>query len=211
MRRLPLLLIPAVLLAQGTVPKAKPEDYEVHGQAKSAAVGAEYMVHSFEGQGVTYLAPEYLVVEVALYPPRGETIEVSTGAFGLRVNGKKTMMAAPVNLVEASLKHPEWRAPPRLEAGAGVNDSTVILGAPRPTQGPYPSPTPKPPPQPDGDPYGVAKAPRPAVEEVLAATALPEGKAHAPVSGFVYFPYNGKASGIKTVELLFEDAAMKLK
>ena len=31
----------------GTVPKQKPEDYDAHAQARDAAVGAEFMVHSF--------------------------------------------------------------------------------------------------------------------------------------------------------------------
>jgi len=31
------------------------------------------------------------------------------------------------------------------------------------------------------------------------------------VSGFLYFPYEGKASGLKSIDLLFQDAVMKLK
>ena len=48
-------------------------------------------------------------------------------------------------------------------------------------------------------------------EEVLVRTALPEDAHRGPVSGFLYFPYTGKVSGLKSVELLFQDAVMKLR
>jgi hypothetical protein len=48
-------------------------------------------------------------------------------------------------------------------------------------------------------------------EELLVRTALPEDAHRGPVSGFLYFPYVGKASGLKSVELLFQDVVMKLK
>ncbi|MGO9257683.1 MAG: hypothetical protein ACLQU1_15430 [Bryobacteraceae bacterium] len=212
-----IFLCASVLLAQGgTDPKPKPEDYEAHGQAKSAAIGAEFMVHSFSGRGMTYLAPDYLVVEVALYPPKGSEIEVHAGAFALRLNGKKTPLTpAGIEMVQASLQHPEWRETPRLEAGAGIGDAGVILGAPRPAQVPgQPPRTGQPlPAPPDADPgvAGVPRTPPVTAAELLVQTALQEGKHHLPASGFLFFPYRGKAGSLKTVELLFEDAAVKLR
>jgi hypothetical protein len=205
------------LLAQGgTEPKPKPEDYEAHGQAQTAAIGAEFMVHSFSGRGMTYLAPDFLVVEVALYPPKGSEIEVQAAAFALRLNGKKIpLMPAGIEMVRASLQHPEWQQGPRLEAGAGIGDSSVILGAPRPAQIPgQPPRTGQPlpaPPETDPGVGGVPRTPPVTAEELLMQTALPEGKHHLPVSGFLFFPYRGKAGSVKTVELLFEDAVVKLR
>jgi len=45
----------------------------------------------------------------------------------------------------------------------------------------------------------------------LIRTALPEDPHPGAVSGFIYFPYGGKASGLKSIELLFQDAVLKLK
>ena len=87
------LLSSAPLLAQaiGTEPKPTPEEYDVHGQTKSAAVGAEYMVHSFSGEGRMFLARDYLVVEVALFPPKRQEVNVRPFAFSLRIEGKKSL------------------------------------------------------------------------------------------------------------------------
>src|ERR1051325_6689403 len=54
----------------GTQPKPKAEDYEVHAKAGDVAIGAEFMVHSFSGDGVTYIAKDFLVVQIALYLPK---------------------------------------------------------------------------------------------------------------------------------------------
>jgi hypothetical protein len=43
------------------------------------------------------------------------------------------------------------------------------------------------------------------------STAPPEVAHRGAVSGFLYFPYQGKASGLKSIDLLFQDAVMKLK
>lgn len=205
------------LLAQGgTDPKPKPEDYEAHGQARGVTLGAEFMIHSFEGHGVTYLAPDYLVVEVALYPAKGREVDVQPAAFALRLDGKKTLTPASLSLVSSTLQHPEWRSRPQLEAGAGLGNDGVVLGAPRPTPipgQPTRTNTPVPAPGSDEDPLGAGapRAPRITAGELLTQTALPEGKQHGPVSGYLYFPYRGKAGSLKSVELLFEDGAVKLR
>ena len=214
MRLALILLCAAALFGQGgTDPKPKPEDYEEHAQAGSAALGAEYMVHSFAGQGITYLAPDFLVVEVALYPAKGSELEVQAGAFSLRLNGKKLLSPAAVSSVASSLQHPEWRERPRLEAGAGTNGGGVLLGGPRTQPVPGRPPVNTPVPGPDGNPAagGVTRAPRVTAQELLLQTALPEGKHHAAVSGFIYFPYQGKAGSLKSVELLYDDAVVKLR
>ena len=202
------------LFAQGgTEPKPKPEDYEVHGHARGAALGAEFMVHSFSGTGVTYLAPEYLVVEVALYPPKGTEIDVQPGAFALRLNGRKPLAPAGIGMVAASLGHPEWRQTPHLEAGAGTDGGAVVLGAPPPPSIPGRTSAPPRVPGPEQNPAagGVTPAPRTTAEELLQETALPQGKFHSAVSGYLYFPFRGKTSSLKTVELLFESTVLQLR
>lgn len=46
---------------------------------------------------------------------------------------------------------------------------------------------------------------------MIVKTAFPEGEFRGAVSGYVYFPFTGKASKIKSVELLYGDARLKLK
>jgi hypothetical protein len=215
--RFPLLVCCASLaLAQGgTEPKPKAEDYDVHAQSKDIAIGAEFMIHSFSGQGQTYITKDFLVVEVALYPPKDQNVTVNEGAFALRINGKKQVLVpvAP-SMVASSLQHPEWQTGPRLEAGGGMGNTGVILGRPAPTQVPggQPPPQSRVPrvPGPDNS-GGIEPERRVTAPELLAQTALPEGPHRGPVSGFLYFPYRGKTTSIKSLELLYEDAVLRLR
>lgn len=208
--RWPLLLFClSGLFAQGTDPKSKAEDYEAHGQSKGIAIGAEFMLHSFSGQGTSYIAPDYLVVEVALYPPKGEEIELHAAAFSLRLNGKRNLLTpVTADVVKGSLERPEWQQSPHLDAAAGVGNATVILAGPHPGQTPRTG-TPYPVPRPgDGD---VPRTPPVKAEDLVTATALPEGRFRAPASGYIYFPYTGRVHSLKTVELMFEDTVVKLR
>jgi hypothetical protein len=48
-------------------------------------------------------------------------------------------------------------------------------------------------------------------EVIAVETALVEGPHHAAFSGFLYFSYRGKPGSVKTLELLYQDAVLKLK
>src|SRR5512141_98224 len=74
--------------AEGTTPKASAAEYPVHARSGNLAIGAEYLVHSFGSGEQMYLAENYLVVEVALFPAKGESVTAGAGKFALRVNGK---------------------------------------------------------------------------------------------------------------------------
>ncbi len=207
MARTVILLVAAAgaLAGQGgTLPKTRAEDYPVHGAAGKLGIGADYTVHSFSGRGRMFVAEAYLVVEVALYGPRGEEAMVSGSRWSLRVNGKKQALAPqPPQFVAASFKYPDWERTRRLEAQAGP----VILGRPVPVERFPGDPTarrrlPPPPRAPEPqDPGGAEKTPEPKAEEVVLETALPEGTQRLPVSGYLYFAYKGK---VKSVELIYE-------
>jgi hypothetical protein len=207
----------ALAFGQGTEPKPKPEDYDAHAGARTVAIGAEFMVHSFSRGQESFLANNYLVVEVAIYPPKGETIDLHDGQFSLRINGKKPPLPPQSpSMVAASLQHPEWEQPgPRIEAGAGAGNTGVIFGAPPRNTNPFPGSNPpgsRPPmPAPRDPGAGLPKAPPETADAVLMETALPEGPHHAAISGFLYFPYRGKISSLKTLELLYDDAVLKLR
>jgi len=215
-----LLLIATAAFAQ-TEHKPKAEDYPVHVQAmvfaKPVQVGAEYMVHSFSAGEESYIAPGFLVVEVALYPAPGESLQVSLSQFQLRVNGKKQpLIAQQPQLVASTLSHPDWQSGPRLQAGAGMGGMGVGLGRPRPPSVPEQPPitgttTRQPPGAPQDNPSGMDPRPRIKPEELAVRTALPEGESAKPVSGFLYFSYKGKVSSIKSLELLYADAVIRLR
>src|SRR2546429_9948229 len=80
------MLIPGALAAEGAGPKPKAADYPAHAAVGGLEIGAEYMVHSFSGRGQTFIAKDYLVVEVALYTRGADRLELSPGQFTLRLN-----------------------------------------------------------------------------------------------------------------------------
>jgi hypothetical protein len=218
MRWILLVLCAAAAFAQGTEPKAKPGDYPVHAEAGGVGLGAEFMVHSFSRGEESYIAEYYLVVEVALFPPKGKTLQVNLGEFTLRVNGRKRVLVpqAP-QMAATSLRHPEWQTGQSIQAGAGIGDVGVTVGGPPVNRNPFPgappvSRLPNPPRAPDPNtPPGVEPRARVQADELLVQTALSEGECHGPVSGFLYFPYQGKTKSIKSVDLLYGDAVLKLR
>jgi len=205
----------ALTYAQGTTPKPRAAEYPVHGEAGPVAIGAEYMVHSFGSGEQMYVVENFLVVEVALYPPKGETFTIDQTQFTLHVNGKKAaIIPQPPSMVAATLSHPEWRSRPTADIGAGpVN---VGLGYPPNTPrfpgAPPPPHYPAPPRAPDaGAPGGIEKRQAATPEELLTQTALPSDPRRGPVSGFLFFPYTGKTSSIKSLELKWREATLKLR
>ena len=129
---------------QGTEPKPKAEDYEAHAKVGTVEIGAEFMVRSFSRGNAMYIANDYITVEVALYAPKGESVEIGYLDFQLRINGKKQpLLAQNPYMVAASIAHPAWQSQkPGVEATAGAGTGKVILGGPPHT------------PLPAGDPPG---------------------------------------------------------
>lgn len=204
------------VFAQGTPPKEKPEDYPVHAQARSAGLGAEFMVHSFSSGEQTYLVRHYLVVEVALFPPKGQVVDVHSGNFMIRINGKKQeLLPQPPSLVASAVAHPDWEDSPRVQADAGAGPAGVSLGRPRQVQipgmpipgqqGPQPTQVPR------DNPSGLPPRDPVKPELIVLETALPQGEHRGPVSGFLYFAYSRKTSSIRSLELRYEDAVLKLR
>lgn len=202
------LLCIGLAFGQALDPKPKASDYPVHAGAADVEIGAEYMVRSFGGEKM-YIAPDNLVVQVALYPLHKRTLRVDARSFRLRVNGRNPeILADSPGMVAASLKYPDWQRRPELVAGAGIGGADVILGRPRQV-GRFPGDS-RPienrlPPPPS---TGAGGVPRPEAEPVDAAAlavtqALPEGEIRVPVTGYIYFPFQGKLSKVKSVELLY--------
>ncbi|HLY15892.1 MAG TPA: hypothetical protein VKR61_01650 [Bryobacteraceae bacterium] len=197
----------ALWAQSGTKPKASEQDYPAHVKLPELAIGAEYLVHSFGGGGEMYIARDYLVVEVALFPSNRESFAVTAARFALRFNGRKEAIAPQSpEFMAASLRNPDWDSHPGAVASAGP----VIFGAPTPRErfpgDPQARTGPPPPRAPDDNPTGAEKAPRVAAEDLAVQNALPEGTHHGPVSGYLYFPYQGRIKRIRKLELEYNGA-----
>jgi hypothetical protein len=178
----------------------------VHAEAGKLALGAEYLVHSVSSGRQTFVVPKHLVVEVAVFPAKGQAVELAAGQFSLRINGKTKDVLRPETpgFVAASLKYPDWEGSRGLEVGLGP----VTIGRPT-TVGRFPGdnrePRPRTPPRaPDQNPAGLQKEASLTAEETVVDAALPEGRAAGPVSGHLYFPYRGKVKSLKSLELIFQ-------
>jgi hypothetical protein len=210
--RSPLLLCLAAALsfAEGTKPKPAPTDYDVHAADGPVEIGAEYMVHSYSNGEQMFLAERYLIVDVALYPlMKTDEVMVDMSKISLRLNNKTVLQPVDPKEVAASLKPSMWDKIRNGAIGAGP------LGKPFPGGGQGPLPPqqrmPNPSGGPDQDPTGGTERHKPDAEEVLLDTALPPGPHKGAVSGFVYFPFRGKPSSLKSVELDYNGVTLKLK
>ena len=208
------LLLPALagtLAAQyGTTPKASEQDYPVRAKLEKLSIGAEYLVHSFSSGRQMFIAKDYLVVEVALFPAKGENLLVNASHFSLRVNGRKQALSpqAP-EIVANALRYPDPNTGHGLQPTAQLGP--IVLGQPRPTERFPGDPNGQtgrlPPGAPTDDPSGADKEPPVKAEELAVQAALPEGEHHGPTSGFLYFPYRGNIHRIRSLELVFAGPA----
>jgi hypothetical protein len=226
MRYLAILLMVAAGLAQtdrpkifteGTPPKASASEYPITGHWANLDLGADYMVHSFGTGEQLYMAENFLVVEIALFPEKGQSVTVEYGPFQLQINGKKTLLQPLAPAFAAS--NLNRRDPNQGGPLAGINLGGIGIGGGggggQRGGSPYPGGPddqrrlPTPPRAPGTDDSEMKPVVR--AEDILVRTALPGGTFKGPVSGFLYFPYAGKASSVKTADLWFHDVALKLK
>jgi hypothetical protein len=204
------VLAGALAAQYGTTPKTSEQDYPAHVKLDRLSIGAEYLVHSFSSGTQMFIAKDYLVVEVALFPANGQRLPVNASLFSLRINGHKQAVAPqPAEIVANALKYPDQNTSSGLQPTAQLGP--IVLGQPRPVERfpGDPTVTNKPPlsRSPDDDPNAVAKEPAVKAEELVVQAALPEGERHGPTSGFLYFPYRGKLSHIRSLELVFASPA----
>ena len=207
-----LALLSAGWLSGQTTVKEKATDYPVHADVDTVSIGAEYLVHSIPAHSQTFFAPDYLVVEVAVFPGRQEPVEIGTNTFTLWINGRKEIIFPDSpGFVAASLTYPDWEQHRRTEMQAGVGNAGVTIGRP-PVVGRFPDdPTPHqsrlPPvpkaPTPENQ-HGIEQDSPQTADEALAQVALPGGLATKPVAGYIFFHYKGKPKSIKSLDLVFE-------
>lgn len=180
---------------QGTVPRGMALEYPVHAQANGAAIGARLLtakqVHSSFS---TDLNSCCLVVEVALYPAKGKSIDVSLNDFVLQLaNTDEAEKPSSARLLAAELQkrnEPSTgrnvQVSPVVHVGyeAGVDPITgqrvhgvdygvgvgVGVGGPDPSMSPASTPR-------DRD----------VMQFELSEKGLPQIDTSAPVAGYIYF------------------------
>jgi hypothetical protein len=191
----------AMVLSAGTDPKKTAREYPVHAVLEKAEIGAEYMVRSIPADG-SPMAGDYLVVEVGIFPAKGQELKVGSEGFRFRIN-KETygFSTASASAVAMEMKNPRW--------SQGYEPSTPV----RPQQERFPGDpsarkrVPDAPRAPEDATF--QKKPQKADWEWAEELALPEGPAKGPVSGLLYFPYKGSAKKIKAAWLEYEGPAGK--
>ncbi len=189
---LAILTLPLIADApRGTVPRSTAEKYSAHAEVGGAAIGATLLTAKEVHKAFTTdLTRCCRVIEVALYPAKDKTIDVSTDEFVLRLAGTETAVKASSAEVLAAQsqkkKSDDGRVSTVGEVHVGYESGIDPLTGQRvhgvETGG--------------GVGVGVGNMdPRPPssdrdrelMEMELAEKALPEGTVLAPVAGYLYF------------------------
>jgi hypothetical protein len=146
----------------------------------------------------TLTTEDYVCVEVAIFGASGSHLTVSFSDFSLRINGKKTPLAAEqFATVFTNLRDPTYN-PPELQAAKENKGSGLNTGG--------------------GQQNDLAATPPPvhippemerAMQLQVQNAAIPEGDRALPVAGLIFFKYGGMPKGIHSVELLYSGSAGK--
>jgi hypothetical protein len=193
--------------AKGMPPRVAATDYQAQGKAGDVTIGADFTGHVVPVEEGSPLASEdYVVVEVAFFGAPGARLTLSADQFSLRANGKKSPLPSqPFELVLKSLKDPEWEPPggdPKSKSKSSM--STGGAGGGGGGRGGNK--------EMDNGPPPVVHMPielRRAMELKVRRVSLPPGERLLPQAGLIFFSYHGKATGISSLELIYEGPAGK--
>ena len=219
-------------LAAGVALAKEPSAYTAQATTGGVTFAADYLVRSIPVTGGVLVARGYLVVDVGVFS-RSATVNLSPAYFSLRINGSKAPILSQQPFIVANSFDYRRADPgePGSTLSAGVGNAGVIIGG-QPGQrpqtgdpnGPPVSPGKRDPRVPDPNvrntppvqripetpnPYVVDKTPPLTEREQVERAALLSGDVEPPLSGALFFPYQGKPESIKSVELLYEGPAGK--
>jgi len=182
----------------GTEPRAEASRYPASAQQGQLNIGAQLLTaEQIRRAFATELNRNYLVVEVAVFPGNGGSIDVSRSAFALRSAGgdaaskPSNPRAVAAMTQQRSSEGRDVTVYPQV--GIGYESGRTydpITGQERRGGGVYTSAG-----------VGVGVGPRESaqtekdrevMELELTEKGLPEGSTHKPVAGYLYFPYPEK-------------------
>ena len=191
---------PAPRISKGLPPRATPGEYLSRAQAGAYTIAAEFDRHDVPTAETTLTTEDNICVEAAIFGPSGSRLTVSFSDFSLRINGKKTPLAAEqfatvfMNLRDPTYDAPELKAAKEnkssgLNAGGGGGGQSDLGNTPPPIH--------------------IPPEMERAMQLKVQNAALPEGERALPVAGLIFFKYGGAPKGIHSVELLYDGAAGK--
>jgi hypothetical protein len=188
------LLLAGIAVGQGTRPGSNASAYEVQGALGDLTIGAEYLVHSVPGSSGYLIAENYLVVEAAFFGPRLRTIKLSQSDFELRVADKKTGALRTIGAQSPAFA-PSFTAPQRAPGDPGQ-------------RAPLPRPPTRVPTSVNNS--GIDRDTTLPAGRQIEQASLPVGEQELPVSGVLFFPFKGKTTSIKSLELIYTSPTGKL-
>ena len=189
--------------AQSGLP-ARPtaDQYPAKASIPAVTVAAEVMdPGQVRNEFSTTLVPTYQVLEVALYPAKGSTVDVALLDFGLRVDGRLIRPAEPRTI--AAMNQKKARAGSRdivLWPAVGVSTGTwgtgANVGVGVGVGGNRPGP-------------GSTDRDRRIMETEMDDRALRDGVTDKAVAGYLYFPVGDTKA--TTIELVYQHDRGELK
>lgn len=192
----------ALSASDGLPPRHTADSYPNKGEANGLVVGVEVMdPDRVRSEFSTSLVPDYLVVEVALYPPKGSTLDIVGLDFGLRVDGRLIRPAVPRTIAGMNQKRSNARGRdivlwPSVGVSTGTYGTGTNVGVGVGTGGGAPGPA-----STDRD--------RRIMETELEDRSLQEGAASGPVAGYLFFPAGRVQSG--SMEFVYQHNGAELK
>jgi len=217
--RLAGVLLASLAAADDTrvAPRAKPTDYPAHDSVKAAVLAAavvppDQVKKIFSAD----TAKQYVVVEVAVYPEDGHSLNVDLFDFELNTGDQVVRASEPRDIGTAwpSAKNPSIGSRgPNVTAESGVivdRETDPNTGRPRTSVGTYQGvavsnyPRPDPPPQQSTNPRQSD------TEDKMRRLALPEGAAKAPVAGYLYFRHQKHKQDSFTLNYSNDDGSVDL-
>ena len=185
------------LSAQGLPARATPTDYQAQAKAGPVTIGAEFTGHGIPNAQQPLNAEDYVAVEVGLFGAADARLMIGPTDFSLRINGKKDLLPSqPWGLVAKGVKDLEWVSPDAVPGESKSKGSVNGGGGGGQGSNTLPPPTPK-------VPIDVLRGWQLAVKNA----ALAQGDRALPQAGLIYFPYRGKVTSIRSLELIYEGPA----
>lgn len=189
----------------GIKPRPAPSDYAAHEAAQDLTVAAAILTPDQVKATFSTELKDYLVLEVAVYPASGKSIDLTASDFVLRAGGRGELVRA-ANPRAIAAANQRKNAPPQQSSGGrditlyptatvGVASGTDPWTGRRGTGvytgagvgvgvGGSPGPDPPRPASTDRD--------REVMQQELSDQMIPEGLTAAPVAGHLYFPMPAK-------------------
>lgn len=217
------LLISALALAgDGKTPRASSSDYPAHQDTATASIAAVRVPPDQLNKNLpSDFSKRYVVVEIAIYPKNGSTVEIVPMDFVLKLADGESHPDTAEEV--AALWRPHTNAP-RPDPTGNVHVTTetgvIVQHGQDPVTGRrvnnvgtyegvgvsnYPT-------QPSAPPSNSSRVDADRMEADLRKWALPEGKTTAPVAGYLYFPVSPKRSkGALELEYAHDGSSANLK